>query len=433
MRALFTGLLWLLVLFPVLAQEEDTVRLLIRTEPSRANIKLNDSPLGESGTAIFLSRNRLPEKASALHLTVERDNYLTTTLDIPIGQFLNDQVIYPTEPLPLTPKHSLVPVLENPLPFGLLALAILGAGILWRKTRHERNTALAREAALATIESQIEKHDKRIKVLGGYRILDKIGQGGMAQVYRAIPDETLDESNPVAIKLLHSSLYEEADNRARFVREGQVSKDLVHPNVVRLFELNSQGDDIYLVLEYIAGETLRTRMKRERVEIREAKDILGQVLEGLSYAHELNVIHRDLTPGNIMISEEGRVKLMDFGLARRREVDKTITVTGMVQGTPGYMAPEQITEKLDARSDQYALGVVAFELLTGRRPHEGSEAMQLIWATISADPPHPREVNPDLSEPVAEFVHRLLQRAPEDRYATMAEARDAFLEAFRKL
>jgi serine/threonine protein kinase len=171
-------------------------------------------------------------------------------------------------------------------------------------------------------------------------------------------------------------------------------------------------------------------MSGKQLPVERVGEIGEQVVRGLAYAHAQNVVHRDLTPSNVMITDSGKVKLMDFGLARSREVGHTITVTGVIQGTPGYMAPEQLTETLDARTDQYSFGVVLFEMLTGRRPIEKADAMQLIMATYTEDAPDPREFREDIPEPIAKFILKLLSRKPEDRFADLNEVQDAFWEAF---
>ncbi|MCA9796845.1 MAG: serine/threonine protein kinase, partial [Candidatus Eremiobacteraeota bacterium] len=224
-------------------------------------------------------------------------------------------------------------------------------------------------------------------------------------------------------------MYGKAEHRDRFIREGQVSRDLTHPNIVRLYRLDTHGDYVYLALELVKGKTLSSRLQAGGLSLPEAWSYLEQIFDGLVYAHDKGLVHRDLKPGNIMVTDDNKVKVMDFGLARRREVDKTITVTGVVLGTPGYMAPEQISEAVDPRSDQYAIGVIAYELLAGRRPFENEDAMKMIMAALSSPAPDPRTFRADLPEAVAQVMLRLVSRQPDDRYATMAEAREAFREA----
>lgn len=430
-RTVFTALLAASLVTGTLA--EGRVTLLIETEPEGATIVYHGRELGITGKAFPVELKGLPREANT-EFTLKRKDYKPYVLLVPTGNIkahAGEQMKYPDTAIKLEAEHWWVPLKEHPeRPIGLLAiLGVLGA--LYKRNRHLRQSIDEREATEARLQAQIkDKHEFAFSLLGRYRILEQLGEGGIAKVYRAVPDDSLDESQAVAVKILHPHLCQEAGHRERFVREGRVSQQLIHPNIIRLFELETEGDVVYLVLELLDGETLKQRTGGAKLGQQQTFDILSQVISGLCYAHSQGVVHRDLTPSNIMLTRAGGVKLMDFGLARNREVGHTVTVTGVVQGTPGYMAPEQLTETLDARTDQYSLGVILFELLTGRRPIERSDPMQLIMATYTENAPDPREFEPDIPQPLAEFILKLLSRDPEDRFADMASAAEAFQAAF---
>ena len=429
------GLLLLLTVWvTTVAAAQDFVTFMIPTKPSGAVIKRNNEEWGLSGREFKVAKSKLPQGNLNLHL--HRKNYKPHHLVIPSANFRyageEDVVTYPKSAITLEPVHPLVPLQENPLPV-LLGLAGLGGiGLFVRRNRQLKQSIDDRESREERLKDQIkEQHDFAFTTMGEYRILEQLGEGGIAKVFRAVPDQSLDESDSVAIKILHPHLCQDAGHRERFIREGRVSQELIHPNVIRLFKIDLDDDIVYLVLELLKGHTLKQEISGKIVSLSRTREIVDQIFRGLAYAHSKGVVHRDLTPSNIMLTDTGAVKLMDFGLARSREVGHTITVTGVVQGTPGYMAPEQLTETLDARTDQYALGVILFEMLTGRRPIERSDPMQLILATYQEDAPDPRDFQAEIPENIAQFILRLLSRDPEGRFPDMKAAYDEFYSVFK--
>ncbi|MGE0491527.1 MAG: serine/threonine-protein kinase [Vulcanimicrobiota bacterium] len=424
-----TLLLLLLLSLPCLGQ---SWQVTIQTEPAGAEVLKNNQPLGVSGQPFSLTAaSHRPQQP--LHLVVRLPGYKDAQVDIP-GQTFEQRgggVRYPDVPVPLTPSNALIPLLRKPWWLALMLAGLGAAGWWWAKTRRRVAALAARDSKLSHFEATIPKHDLLGSVMGGYRILDKLGEGGMAMVFRAVPDQNLDEGEAVALKVMLPEMYGKAEHRDRFIREGQVSRDLSHPNIVRLYRLDTHGDYVYLALELIHGKTLSTRLRAGGLPLMEGWLYLEQIFDGLVYAHGKGIVHRDLKPGNIMVTDDNKVKVMDFGLARRREVDKTITVTGVVLGTPGYMAPEQISEAVDPRSDQYAIGVIAYELLAGQRPFESEDPMKMIMAALTGPAPDPRTFRPDLAEPIAQVMAKLVSRQPDDRYPSMAEAREAFRQAVK--
>ena len=414
---------------------EEYVTFMIPTKPSGALVKRNNEEWGLSGQEFKVAKSKLTGAAD-LHLRLDRKNYKEHQLVIPAANWRNAAgggvtVTYPKSAIALVPNHPLVPLQENPSMVLLGLAGIAGIGLFVRRNRQLKRSIDDRESKENRLKDQIkEQHDFAFTTMGEYRILEQLGEGGIAKVFRAVPDESLDESDAVAIKILHPHLCQEAGHRERFIREGRVSQELIHPNLIRLFKIDMDDDIVYLVLELLKGRTLKHEIDGKLLSIARTREIVEQILRGLAFAHSKGVVHRDLTPSNIMLTDAGAVKLMDFGLARSREVGHTITVTGVIQGTPGYMAPEQLTETLDARTDQYSLGVILFEMLTGRRPIENSDPLQLIMATYQQDAPDPREFRADIPEEIAQFILRLLSRDPEGRFPDMKAAYDEFYSVF---
>lgn len=256
--------------------------------------------------------------------------------------------------------------------------------------------------------------------IGQWRLVEQVGRGGMATVYRGLPAESLEVTEPVAIKVIQTQMAEQADFKARFAREIEVSKNLVHPNIVRLLEHGSQDAQLYLVQEFLDGGTLRQKLQLPISEQR-MLEVMKPVFEAVAYAHGQGLIHRDLKPDNIMLTRTGRIVVTDFGLARKDD-SENLTQTGAALGTPAYMAPEQIQGQLEQASDQYALGVICYELLAGQPPFVADDAVQLIFKHIS-DAPAP------LHSPLNEPIMRMLAKNPADRFPSVKDALAALLRA----
>jgi beta-lactam-binding protein with PASTA domain len=255
---------------------------------------------------------------------------------------------------------------------------------------------------------------------GRYRIGPRIARGGMAGVYEAT-DTRLDRV--VAVKVMHSGLGDDDEFAARFVREARAAARLSHPHVVGVFD---QGDDdgtVYLAMEYVPGHTLRDVIRKEApLAPEKALALLEPVLSALAAAHHSGVIHRDIKPENVLIADDGRVKVADFGLARAVSADTQHTATGGVLiGTVSYLAPELVVDgRADTRADVYAAGVLLYELLTGRKPHEGESPIQVAYKHVHEDIPPPSETVPGLPPYVDALVARATAR---DRGHRPADAR----------
>ncbi|MEV5862859.1 Stk1 family PASTA domain-containing Ser/Thr kinase [Streptomyces sp. NPDC052071] len=259
---------------------------------------------------------------------------------------------------------------------------------------------------------------------GRYRVDARIAVGGMATVYRAV-DTRLDRV--LALKVMHPALATDAAFVERFIREAKSVARLAHPNVVGVFDQGAQGAYVYLAMEYVAGCTLRDVLReRGALQPRAALDILEPVLAALGAAHLAGFVHRDMKPENVLIGDDGRVKVADFGLVRA--VGTATDTTGSLLGTVSYLAPEQIEQgTADTRSDVYACGVVLYEMLTGGKPHGGDTAAQVIYQHLNEDVPAPSDAVPGLAAGLDELVAAATARNPDlrpsDAVALLAASR----------
>ncbi|MGW7822631.1 Stk1 family PASTA domain-containing Ser/Thr kinase [Streptomyces puniciscabiei] len=261
---------------------------------------------------------------------------------------------------------------------------------------------------------------------GRYRVDARIAVGGMATVYRAL-DTRLDRV--LALKVMHPTLAADGSFVERFIREAKSVARLAHPNVVQVFDQGTDRSYVYLAMEYVAGCTLRDVLReRGALQPRAALDILEPVLAALGAAHRAGFVHRDMKPENVLIGDDGRVKVADFGLVR--SVDTQTSTTGTVLGTVSYLAPEQMEQgTADPRVDVYACGVVLYEMLTGGKPHSGDSPAQVLYKHIHEDVPPPSALVPglpyELDELVASATARTPDIRPHDAVALLAQVREA--------
>lgn len=267
--------------------------------------------------------------------------------------------------------------------------------------------------------------------LGKYRVLEPLGRGGMARVYRAYHPQ-LDRY--VAIKVLRSDLVEEEEFLARFRREARAVAALRHSNVVQVFDFDVQDGIYYMVMEMLDGDTLRTRLndyraRGERMPLGEVARILLDVLDGLDYAHSEGMVHRDVKPANILLSRRGRAVLTDFGIAQIIGGTRH-TVSGALMGTLNYMSPEQGLEgQCDVRSDIYSLGIVFYEMLAGEPPFDAETPLAILMKHVNDPLPLPRQIDPSIPEPFERVVLKALSKRREARYESAAEMAGALRTA----
>ena len=269
------------------------------------------------------------------------------------------------------------------------------------------------------------------KTLGNYRIVERIGRGGMATVYKAYQPAL---ERYVAVKVIHEQLVADDEQfLKRFQREAKAVASLRHPNIVQVFDFGTEDDVSYMVMEYLEGTTLKAELsaqaeRGETMPLEEVQRIFRAVASALEHAHRQGMVHRDIKPANVMLTAKGDVVLADFGIAKI--VGGTqYTATGAVTGTPAYMSPEQGQgERGDERSDIYALGVMLYEMVTGRVPFDADTPLAVILKHISAPLPLPRQLNPAIPEAVEQVILKALAKAPNDRYQMVAQMAGA-LEA----
>jgi serine/threonine protein kinase len=260
--------------------------------------------------------------------------------------------------------------------------------------------------------------------LGPYEILGPIGSGGMGEVYRA-KDTRL--GREVALKVLPSEFSSNKDRLSRFEQEARSSSSLNHPNIITVYDIGSVDSSFYIAMELIEGWTLRETLESGPIPLRKSIAIAAQLADGLSKAHDAGIVHRDLKPENIMISRDGFVKILDFGLAKasKTATDASAIATiaktdpGTIVGTVGYMSPEQAAGKaLDYHSDQFSFGSIFYEMVTGKRAFHRESAVQTMSAIIQEDPEPVGATTQQTPAPVRWMIDRCLAKDPEERYAS---------------
>ncbi len=269
------------------------------------------------------------------------------------------------------------------------------------------------------------------KTFGKYRLTEKLGYGGMAQVYKAYQP---DLDRYVAIKVLHPHLTGDEDFSARFRREARAIAALEHSHIVRVYDFDTDEGLAFLVMECLEGDSLKSLLRDlecrdELMDLAEVGRVVGAVADALDYAHRRGLAHRDVKPSNVLITADGRPVLADFGIARILD-ETVITESGGTLGTPAYMSPEQGRgEPGDARSDIYAMGVLLYQLCTGRIPFDADTPYAVILKHITAPLPSPRSLRPELPESIERVILKALSKNPKDRFQTAAELGRAFQTA----
>src|SRR3989441_6424967 len=266
--------------------------------------------------------------------------------------------------------------------------------------------------------------------LGPYEISVPVGAGGMGEVYRA-RDTKL--GRDVAIKLLPSSFSGDSDRLHRFEQEACAAGALNHPNILVIHHVDTHDGSPYIVSELLEGETLRQRMSGAALAQRRVTDYASQIAHGLAAAHEKGIVHRDLKPDNVFITKDGRVKILDFGIAKLTQPDGSLSQTeiptrrvdtepGVVMGTVGYMSPEQVKGRpVDHRSDIFSFGAILYEMLSGRRAFHGESAAETMSAILKEDPPDLSSTNQNISPALERLVNHCLEKSPESRFHSASD------------
>ena len=273
----------------------------------------------------------------------------------------------------------------------------------------------------STIEAPKEELTTGSTFAGRYQIIEELGKGGMGKVYK-VHDTKIKEK--IALKLIKPEIAKDKKTIERFSNELRLARKIRHKNVCQMFDLGEEKGTQFITMEYVSGEDLRSSIRRfGQLPIGKSISIANQICEGLAEAHRQGVVHRDLKSNNIMIDKEGNVRIMDFGIARSLEA-KGITAAGVMIGTPEYMSPEQVEGKdVDQRSDVYSLGIVLYEMVTGRVPFEGDTPFTVGVKHKSETPKDPKELNSQISEDLSLIILRCLEKEKEKRYQSAGELR----------
>lgn len=441
-RAVLTLLALSTLMSGVLAQipEADRLQIEFRVEPSSAMVypaasagnvrRATQDPsdtaqhaIGKADEKLIFDRRMYPD--GNLVVIFRAEGYQDSVMSFPILNAIANGL--PSIVLPPTgqPAVALVPKSRDwgrfalTFGFGMLGLgAAIAAYFRWRASR-TKVVDIQRWVSENVIHGG-ETDPLVGHRLGPYWVIEKLGHGGMATVYRAVREQDLE--HPVALKVIHPHVAEGQDFEGRFRREVLIGSNLIHPGIVEVKESGIEEGRHYIAMELVTGRELRSRIPEQGMPLSQALPYLSMVFAAVAHAHSKGIVHRDLKPENVLITESGVLKLTDFGLAKSHNVTN-LTATGSILGTPGYMAPEQISgQPLNPATDQYALGVLTFELCTGKLPFAGEDVMQVIMAHLSTPAPSPSSVKPGLPPAIDQLVLKMLAKDPNERFPSVSEA-----------
>ena len=263
------------------------------------------------------------------------------------------------------------------------------------------------------------------KTISHYRILEKLGEGGMGVVYKA-QDTKLDRF--VALKFLPQHLSTGEDEKKRFIHEAKAASALDHVNICTIYQIDEVDGQAFIAMAYVPGKSLKEKIESGVMDFTEALDIAIQIADGLQEAHEKEIIHRDIKPANLMVNEKGQTKIMDFGLAKLSGRTK-LTKSGSTLGTVAYMSPEQGRgQSVDHRSDIWSFGVVMYEMFTGQMPFPGDYEQAVMYATMNEEPKPPKELNDEISDELQEIILKTLAKDPQNRFQSTSEVLQSLKE-----
>jgi len=402
-------------------------RVVLTTSPPGARVSIAGLEVGSSHPETGVLR--LPLAPGPYELLVEAEGFVPGRLDLELeaGETLRLREVL--DPLPVEAAEPAIGTAEAAAAGLALALGLVIVVWAWRRagsaalpsvtpTPTPASTRTPTTAPRSPWRAEPERPASRTPAretlpeqFGGYTLLERIGRGGMAAVYRA--ERAGDQ---VALKRPLEALLDDPHFLERFGREADIGRTLHHPNVIRIFERGVVDGVPYFTMELLEGGTLHELLRqRGRLPTREAVELLAQVGEALDYAHSKGVVHRDLKPSNIMVNERAEVKVMDYGIARAQRFEG-LTATGAFLGTPDYMAPELIDGKeVDARADLYSLGIIFYEVVAGRRPFSAENPFAVLKSHTAETPQPPSLWEPDLPPALEALILKLLEKDPAHR------------------
>jgi hypothetical protein len=419
-----------------------------RSQPSDAEVYLEVGtdrpfPLGNCSEPMALDLSVFDGRRD-IKLTFRREGYLDESRVLqsaPVQSlYFQSRDVYPPEkegPVQLAPATDLKSrIIQFRLWLGQYALALggflavlLGAGGYGIHRFRKLKTEARRSEVFQALTASLDDSDPFCgRVLGEYRILELLGRGGMSRVYRALPDSSLDAEREVAIKILDPELALKEESVKRFRREVAICAELRHPNILTIHDFGEHDSILYLVMDLLKGETLGQRSGGKPVALSTVAEWVQSIVKAISYLHSRDIVHRDLKPDNVFLTKNDTLKLMDFGIARGEQYT-VATATHQGLGTPAYMSPEQVEGRFEEASDQYSLGCMVYEWLTGKPPFVDPDAFALAFKHVGQKPRSLRDSQPKLPEEVDAVVLRMLRKAPGARFPSVAEAGEALVAA----
>ncbi len=393
------------------------------TIPPGAVISLQGQDLGKSGTPLAVPLTG--DDHALLNFVIKLQGYETrefsvTEAGLKLAKKLpNNQ----NGPIVLRPASlaAYLTVFRIPL-LGVALLAALGMAVAAHMLRSQK-----RAHKLEALLARADAGGLEGSVLGGYKLVSLLGAGGMGRVFLGEPQSRGLE--PAAVKVLES---QDEEMRRRFLREVKLCKGMDHPHIVRIYGWGEEEGATFMAMELVEGGTLRERLRGAGLPPEEVRAVLLPLFQALAHAHERGVVHRDLKPENVMFTRRGTLKVMDFGLSRG-DNSTNLTQVGTVVGTPAYMAPEQVQGvSYGPAIDQYALGVLAYELLTGRQPFTAPEPVQVLFMHVGENAAPLTRFRPDLPAEVNQIVLKMLAKAPAARFASVEEAGAHLVDALTR-
>jgi tRNA A-37 threonylcarbamoyl transferase component Bud32 len=413
--------------FPLTSEESPRIKMRFNSQPQGANIYLVNSGLGKgnnlgvTGTEVTIDRELLA-KESTVFVRLEKDGYEPVTLTLLAGQFADGATVPSEGPARLYQTWAGWFKQWGLLLGGGLA-CLVGAGVfLVQRSRKKAWRAPRPDPVGAPNQHEAALRDQ------GYELMGELGRGGMAVVFEA---RRQGSDAPLALKLLHREVGLDSDAINRMKREIKVMRELQHPTIVPLYDFGDVNGQYFLVMEKVDGQSLKKRLSEGRLSQEEAIKFIHMLLQGVTYAHNKDIVHRDLKPDNVMLRPDGRLQILDFGISRSTTANTFETMDNSVLGTPAYMAPERFSGVANKASDQYALGLIFYELLCGVAPVPNDiDIAQIITKQLFEVPPEPSTVDADVPKSMDFLVMTMIAKDPVKRFPSMDAAVEQFYKAF---